>query len=231
MWRGASSRLPPFGVTRAGHSEHITRGCYPIVQVTFALRRDASQRGKRWCARTVSTDGRNNKGGRASLAAAGTVDMSQPMIETAPGTSGNARGAGGHAQPGNGLHGAARPALRHVLDFEKPLAQLEQQIHELEALQASKGIDYSKELRQLRNNYTALLRKTYDHLSPWETVQVAREQLADRLPQVGDFLVNLMRRLLHGTGRPGLEQVGAVEEGTAQNVRQRCSHTAGRRQM
>src|SRR3712207_8630273 len=33
---------------------------------------------------------------------------------------------------------------------------------------------YSKELRQLRTNYTSLLRKTYDNLSAWETVQVAR---------------------------------------------------------
>src|SRR5215510_15090229 len=64
--------------------------------------------------------------------------------------------------------------LRHVLEFEKPLAKLEQQIQELEALQEAKGVDYSKELRQLRSNYTSLLKKTYDHLSSWETVQVAR---------------------------------------------------------
>ena len=51
--------------------------------------------------------------------------------------------------------------LRHVLDFEKPLARLEQQIHELEALQNTKQVDYTKELRQLRANYTSLLRKTY----------------------------------------------------------------------
>src|SRR4051794_13864330 len=43
--------------------------------------------------------------------------------------------------------------LRHVLEFEKPLAKLEQQIHELEALQAAKQLDYTKELRQLRSNY------------------------------------------------------------------------------
>ena len=63
---------------------------------------------------------------------------------------------------------------RIALDFEKPLAQLEIQISELEALQAQKRIDYSKELRQLRANYTSLLRKTYENLTAWETVQVAR---------------------------------------------------------
>jgi acetyl-CoA carboxylase carboxyl transferase subunit alpha len=64
--------------------------------------------------------------------------------------------------------------LRHVLEFEKPLAGLEQQIMEVEAMQSQKGIDYSAELRQLRGNYTTVLRKKYDNLSAWETVQVSR---------------------------------------------------------
>ena len=87
--------------------------------------------------------------------------------------------------------------LRHVLDFEKPLAKLEQQIHELEALQASKGVDYTKELRQLRNNYTSLLRKTYDNLSAWETVQVARHP---QRPLFKDYVELVCRefRELHG---------------------------------
>src|SRR6185312_8915351 len=64
-----------------------------------------------------------------------------------------------------------RQPMRHVLEFEKPLAKLEAQIAELEALQAAKSVDYTRELRQLRNTYTSALRKTYDKLSAWETVQ------------------------------------------------------------
>ena len=91
---------------------------------------------------------------------------------------------------------AAKP-LRYLLDFEKPLAQLEQQIHELEAMQAAKHVDYSKELRQLRVNYTALLRKTYENLSAWETVQVARHP---QRPLFKDYVELLCRefRELHG---------------------------------
>ena len=86
---------------------------------------------------------------------------------------------------------------RHVLDFEKPLAILEQQIQELEALQLEKQIDYSKELRQLRTNYTSLLRKTYDNLSAWETVQVARHP---QRPQFRDYVEMVCRefREVHG---------------------------------
>ncbi len=86
---------------------------------------------------------------------------------------------------------------RHVLDFEKPLAQLEQQIHELEALQAAKQIDYSKELRQLRSNYTAMLRKTYDKLSAWETVQVARHPQRPLFKDYVDLICREFREL-HG---------------------------------
>lgn len=87
--------------------------------------------------------------------------------------------------------------VRHVLDFEKPLAQLEQQIRELEAMQSEKHVDYSKELRQLRSNYTSLLRKTYDNLSAWETVQVARHP---QRPLFKDYVEMVCRefRELHG---------------------------------
>ena len=87
--------------------------------------------------------------------------------------------------------------MRHVLEFEKPLARLEQQILELENLQHTKGIDYTKELRQLRNNYTSLLRKTYEKLSAWETVQVARHP---QRPLFKDYVEMICRdfRELHG---------------------------------
>jgi acetyl-CoA carboxylase carboxyl transferase subunit alpha len=87
--------------------------------------------------------------------------------------------------------------LRHVLEFEKPLAKLEAQIAELEALQTQKQVDYTKELRQLRNNYTSLLRKTYEKLSAWETVQVTRHP---QRPLFKDYVDMICRefRELHG---------------------------------
>jgi len=92
---------------------------------------------------------------------------------------------------------AATNGSRHVLEFEKPLAKLEQQLKDLEALQAVKQVDYTKELRQLRTNYTSLLRKTYDSLSAWETVQVARHP---QRPLFKDYVDMICRefRELHG---------------------------------
>lgn len=92
---------------------------------------------------------------------------------------------------------AATTSSRHTLPFEKPLTQLEQQITELEAAQAKKQIDHTAELRELRDNYTRLLRQTYDNLSAWETVQVARHP---QRPLFLDYVEMICRefREIHG---------------------------------
>jgi len=104
----------------------------------------------------------------------------------------------GQGQPSSNLPSTPR----HLLEFEKPLFRLEQQIQELEALQSTKQVDYTKELRQLRNNYTSLLRKTYGGLTAWETVQVARHP---QRPLFKDYVEMVCRefRELHGDRRFG----------------------------
>ncbi len=91
---------------------------------------------------------------------------------------------------------------RHILPFERPLAQFEQQIADLERMQSGKQVDYTAELRQLRENYTRLLRKTYDGLSAWETVQVARHP---QRPLFLDYVEQIFRefREIHGDRRYG----------------------------
>ena len=93
-----------------------------------------------------------------------------------------------------------KPQLRHTLAFEQPLARLDQQVAELENLQAQKQIDYTDEIRQLRNNYMLMLKKTYDNLSAWETVQVARHP---QRPQFRDYVELCCRefREIHGDRR------------------------------
>jgi acetyl-CoA carboxylase carboxyl transferase subunit alpha len=99
----------------------------------------------------------------------------------------------------------SRASARTVLAFEQAIAKLETQLQELEALQSQRQADYSKELRQLRNNYTALVRKTYDNLSAWETVQVARHP---QRPLFKDYVELICRefRELHGDRHFGDDQ-------------------------
>lgn len=92
---------------------------------------------------------------------------------------------------------SGKPQQRHVLDFEKPLAELERQITELEATQSARGIDNSKEIRQLRDNHTALLKKTFENLTAWQTVQVARHPQRPLFRDYQDMICREFREV-HG---------------------------------
>ncbi|MAM40017.1 MAG: acetyl-CoA carboxylase carboxyl transferase subunit alpha [Erythrobacter sp.] len=60
------------------------------------------------------------------------------------------------------------------LEFEKPVAELDQRIAELRAAADGDDVDISNELRRLEVKSTTLLESTYESLSPWQKTQVAR---------------------------------------------------------
>ena len=64
--------------------------------------------------------------------------------------------------------------MRHFLDFEKPIAELEAKIRELQAMSEPGGIDIDDEVARLTEKADAELRTTYASLSPWQKTQVAR---------------------------------------------------------
>jgi len=88
----------------------------------------------------------------------------------------------------------------HQLPFEKPIARLQRQIAELESSQADSGRDFAQEIRHLRTQHVALLRKTYKNLSAWETVQVSRHPAR---PLAGDYIERIVKNFveLHGDRR------------------------------
>ena len=77
-----------------------------------------------------------------------------------------------------------------ILEFERPLVQIEQQILELERQQVTTGRDCSAEARELRSTLVALMKKTYANLKPWEKVQVARHQ---KRPHAVDYIQMIVR--------------------------------------
>ena len=88
----------------------------------------------------------------------------------------------------------------YQLPFERKINPLQKQIAELESAQIEAGRDYSHEIRQLRAQYVPLLRKTYQNLTPWETVQVARHP---NRPLATDYISRIVRDFveLHGDRR------------------------------
>jgi acetyl-CoA carboxylase carboxyl transferase subunit alpha len=64
--------------------------------------------------------------------------------------------------------------MRHFLDFEKPIAELESKIDELRRMSEPDGINIAEEVSRLTEKVDRQLRATYAKLSPWQKTQVAR---------------------------------------------------------
>jgi acetyl-CoA carboxylase carboxyl transferase subunit alpha len=64
--------------------------------------------------------------------------------------------------------------MRHFLDFEKPLAELEGKIDELRQMSAPDGVNIADEVGRLTEKADKQLRATYAKLTPWQKTQVAR---------------------------------------------------------
>ena len=96
---------------------------------------------------------------------------------------------------------AERPSasgISYVLDFEKPIAQMEQEIHRLESLQAEEsGRDYGEVITNIRKELDRALHQSYDNLSAWEKVLVARHP---RRPLMRDYVRMITKDFceLHG---------------------------------
>ena len=79
--------------------------------------------------------------------------------------------------------------MRHFLDFEKPIAELEGKIEELRRMSEADGINIADEVLRLTSVADKQLRTTYARLTPWQKTQVARHP--DR-PKAQDYIDGLI---------------------------------------
>ena len=86
-------------------------------------------------------------------------------------------------------------ANKLILDFEKPVIELEQKIEEMRAL--SDSLDIKDEIKYLENKVEDLRLQIYKSLTRWQRVQIARHP--DR-PQTMDYINNIFEDFieLHG---------------------------------
>jgi acetyl-CoA carboxylase carboxyl transferase subunit alpha len=62
--------------------------------------------------------------------------------------------------------------VKHVLEFERPLLELEQKLEEMRALSAQ--LDIAEEIRELEQKLEELRQQVYSSLTRWQRVQIAR---------------------------------------------------------
>ena len=82
-----------------------------------------------------------------------------------------------------------------LLEFEKPVFDLESKIKDLEARRQQGESIVDEELKKLQAQCQALKEKVYSNLTPWQRVQLARHPkrpyLADYIPRIFDDFMEL----------------------------------------
>jgi acetyl-CoA carboxylase carboxyl transferase subunit alpha len=83
------------------------------------------------------------------------------------------------------------------LEFEQPIAELEQRIEELRYVQDDSAVDISEEIQRLSKKSQALTKEIYAKLTPWQVAQVARHP---QRPYTLDYIAMLFSNFeeLHG---------------------------------
>jgi len=100
--------------------------------------------------------------------------------------------------------------IRHFLDFERPIGELDGKIEELRHLSTTGDLNIADEVGRLEASAARLLRQTYARLTPWQKVQVARHP---ERPHALDFIGGLITEFVPLAGDRAFAEDRAIVGG------------------
>lgn len=105
---------------------------------------------------------------------------------------------------------------KYYLPFEKPIADLDKKIDEMEKESQTKKLDLSQELGPIKEKLSETIRQVYSQLTPWETVLVARHP---ERPKLMDYIRTLIPDYVYFCGDRHMTDDAAIygAMGTFQN--------------
>jgi len=133
----------------------------------------------------------------------------------------------------------------NLLEFEKPLVEIENRIRDLENASATHGMDLSAQINELREQYKREAVRVYSNLTPWDRVRVARHKdrpttsdyvalmVSDFIELRGDKAYRDDPAILTGFARLDDERVMLIGHRKGRNTRERmtcnwgCAHPEG----
>lgn len=137
--------------------------------------------------------------------------------------------------------GAPNPApiMITYLDFEKPLAALQDQIDDLRRSADEQGLDVAAEIERLEGKAAQQLRDLYAKLTPWQKTQIARHPdrphfttlvaglFDDFLPLAGDRAFADDQAILGGLARLGDRRLVVIGHEKGNDTASRLRHNFG----
>jgi len=127
----------------------------------------------------------------------------------------------------------------HFLDFEKPIAELENKIEELRHLSDSDGINIAEEINRLQIKLDRLLTSSYGKLTPWQKTLVARHPerphatnyitglITDFTELAGDRAFADDKAIIGGIGQLGGQTVMVIGTEKGHDTETRLKHNFG----
>ncbi|OJX68667.1 acetyl-CoA carboxylase carboxyltransferase subunit alpha [Magnetospirillum sp. 64-120] len=127
----------------------------------------------------------------------------------------------------------------HILEFEKPIAELEGKIEELRHLTDGGDVNIADEVGRLQTKVDKLLRSTYAKLTPWQKTQVARHPdrphaldyirtlITDFTPLAGDRCFGEDNAIVGGLGRFRGQSVMVLGHEKGHDTETRLKHNFG----
>jgi len=127
----------------------------------------------------------------------------------------------------------------HILEFEKPIAELEGKIEELRHLADNGDVNIAEEVARLQAKVDKLLRATYAKLTPWQKTQVARHPerphaltvikslISDFTPLAGDRCFGEDEAIVGGLGRFRGQSVVVMGHEKGNDTESRLKHNFG----
>ncbi|KZN32908.1 acetyl-CoA carboxylase carboxyl transferase subunit alpha [Pseudoalteromonas luteoviolacea] len=102
----------------------------------------------------------------------------------------------------------------NYLEFELPVAELEQKIKELQAVSRSGSLDLSleEEISKLKEKSVQLTEKIYSELNPWQLLQLARHPMR---PHASDYIKRIFTEFDEFAGDRAFANDPAIIGGTA----------------
>ena len=131
--------------------------------------------------------------------------------------------------------------MRTYLDFEKPIAELESKVAELQSLNEDdeNSVSVAEEIATLQQKATQALENTYKKLTPWQKTLVARhperphcldyieEIIEDFTPLAGDRYYAEDAAIVGGLGRFGERTVMVIGQEKGSDTEGRIKHNFG----
>jgi acetyl-CoA carboxylase carboxyl transferase subunit alpha len=123
--------------------------------------------------------------------------------------------------------------MRTLLDFEKPIADLETKLVEMKKLAVDNNVDVSIAASQLEKSIEELKKETFANLTRWQRVQLSRhperpytldyiEQMCDEFVEIhGDRTVSDDKAMVGGFGKIGNQSVMIIGQQKGRNTKQR----------